>query len=131
MIVDMLDAGSVYTVVTLSFMTIKDACKVWKKNRQLHREDGPAVAYAGGSKYWYINDQLHREDGPAKELEREWFLHGKKITEDEFKSHNQKQGSISGSNTREWKDARGNYYRLEVLDGVEYWCRNGKRYRKR
>jgi hypothetical protein len=33
----------------------------------LHREDGPAMEYADGTKEWYIDGQLHREDGPATE----------------------------------------------------------------
>ena len=36
----------------------------WDKR---HREDGPAVEYADGSKEWYLNGKLHREDGPACE----------------------------------------------------------------
>jgi len=32
-----------------------------------HREDGPAVEYADGTKYWYQNDMWHRIDGPAIE----------------------------------------------------------------
>lgn len=36
-----------------------------------HREDGPAVEYADGSKYWYQNGELHREDGPAIEDEED------------------------------------------------------------
>jgi hypothetical protein len=30
--------------------------KHWWLNGLLHREDGPAVEYADGTKYWYIND---------------------------------------------------------------------------
>ena len=28
---------------------------VWFQNDKLHRNDGPAVEYASGSKEWYIN----------------------------------------------------------------------------
>lgn len=31
----------------------------------LHREDGPALEWATGTKFWYKEDKLHREDGPA------------------------------------------------------------------
>ena len=42
--------------------------KYWKlPNGQYHREDGPAIEYANGTKFWYRNDQRHREDGPAIE----------------------------------------------------------------
>ena len=34
---------------------------------QLHREDGPAVEYADGTREWWLNDERHREDGPAVE----------------------------------------------------------------
>ena len=44
-----------------------DGSKSWYLNNQLHREDGPAIEYADGTKFWYLNDQLHREDGPAIE----------------------------------------------------------------
>jgi hypothetical protein len=42
-----------------------DGEKHWRKNEQLHRENGPAVEAANGDKYWYINGKIHREDGPA------------------------------------------------------------------
>lgn len=29
--------------------------KAWYINGKFHREDGPAVIYADGSKYWYID----------------------------------------------------------------------------
>jgi len=32
---------------------------------QAHREDGPAIERADGTKSWWANDQLHRLDGPA------------------------------------------------------------------
>jgi hypothetical protein len=51
-----------------------------KKMTKLHREDGPAVEYASGSKFWYRDDKRHREDGPAIEWEngtKEWYRDGK------------------------------------------------------
>ena len=41
-----------------------DGTKAWYIDGKLHREDGPAIEYANGTKAWFINDQLHREDGP-------------------------------------------------------------------
>jgi len=42
--------------------------KFWRnKEGKLHREDGPAVEFAHGSKLWYLNDKCHRDDGPAVE----------------------------------------------------------------
>ncbi len=42
-----------------------------------HREDGPAVEYASGTRVWYRDDKVHREDGPAKEYSngsKSWYL---------------------------------------------------------
>lgn len=37
---------------------INDGAKEWYLNGELHREDGPAVEYAGwGAKRWYINGE--------------------------------------------------------------------------
>jgi|TARA_Y100000296_G_C4945792_1_gene143745 hypothetical protein len=41
-----------------------------------------------GAILWRLDDKLHREDGPAVEYahgEKEWWLHGKKLTEEEWK----------------------------------------------
>jgi hypothetical protein len=60
----------------------------WYLNRDLHREDGPAIVYPDGTKYWYINNRLHREDGPAIEHingNKEWFLNDKQVSQKEFK----------------------------------------------
>ena len=49
-------------------------------NGQFHREDGPAIEHADGSKAWYLNGKLHRDDGPAVEWAngyKEWCLNGK------------------------------------------------------
>ena len=43
--------------------------------------------YANGTKIWYRNDQLHREDGPAAEYAsgtKYWCLNGENLTEEEF-----------------------------------------------
>ena len=57
-------------------------------NDKLHREDGPAIEYASGSKSWYLNGKLHREDGPAIEYadgNKSWYLNGEDVTEEEHK----------------------------------------------
>ena len=59
----------------------------WYQNGKLHRTDGPAVVYANGTRYWWQNDLLHRTDGPAvitAEIKR-WYINGKILTEAEFK----------------------------------------------
>jgi len=62
--------------------------KLYYKDREMeifHREDGPAIEYAHGSKFWFINGRLHREDGPAIEFAdgpKEWYLNGRYHRED-------------------------------------------------
>ena len=56
----------------------------------LHREDGPAIEFADGTKCWYRNGQRHREDGPAIEHangDKYWYFRDKLIickTNEEF-----------------------------------------------
>ena len=38
-----------------------------KEKTILHREDGPAIELASGSKLWYQNHKRHRMNGPAVE----------------------------------------------------------------
>ena len=74
-----------------------------KKMTKLHREDGPAVELADGSKHWYLNGKLHREDGPAVEWSdgsKSWYLNGKWHRED---------GPA-----------------IECADGSKYWNLNGQ-----
>lgn len=52
----------------------------YRLNGILHREDGPAVEYANGTRGWYKNGIFHREDGPAIETlkgNQIWFREGK------------------------------------------------------
>ena len=59
--------------------------KVWYKNGKLHREDGPAFEYPSGTKEWYVNGELHREDGPAIEYAngtKSWYINGNRHRED-------------------------------------------------
>ena len=60
----------------------------YNEKGEIHREDGPAVECADGSKEWWVNGKLHREDGPAFEWAdggKEWYLNGKMLTEQEWK----------------------------------------------
>ena len=73
------------------FIHIKESGnKAYYSDREmtiLHREDGPAIEYANGSKVWYLDGKRHREDGPAVEGSsryKAWYLNGKELTEDEF-----------------------------------------------
>ena len=61
--------------------------KAWYLNGKCHREDGPAAEWASGGKEWFLNGKLHREDGPAVEGydgSKEWFLNNEFLTEEEF-----------------------------------------------
>jgi hypothetical protein len=64
-----------------------DGTKFWYQNGQLHRDDGPAFEYVNGTKYWFQNGELHRADGPAIEnanRDKLWYIEGKKYTEKEY-----------------------------------------------
>ena len=73
--------------------------KRWYLNNKLHREDGPAIENADGSKYWFLNGKLHREDGPAAEWAdgtKLWYLNDKELTEPEFNAKMKKSIVIDG-----------------------------------
>jgi len=84
--------------------------KAYYSDREMtirHREDGPAIEYADGSKAWYLNGERHREDGPAYEDadgSREWFINGK---------HHREDGPA-----------------IEYADGSKAWYLNGERHRE-
>ncbi len=55
-----------------------DVCYI--KNGKIHREDGPAIEHADGTKRWYINGKQHREDGPSVEWingDKYWCVNNK------------------------------------------------------
>lgn len=59
----------------------------WYYKNKLHREDGPAIECADGTKGWYRNGLLHRDDGPAIEYAngaKFWYLNGQELTEAQF-----------------------------------------------
>jgi hypothetical protein len=61
--------------------------KKWYLNDLLHREEGPAITWLGGSQFWYQHGLLHREDGPAEEYSyglKWWWLNGENMSEQEF-----------------------------------------------
>jgi hypothetical protein len=71
----------------------------WCVNDKLHREDGPAVEYADGTKHWYLKGKFHREDGPAVECangSKYWYLNGDRLTQAEFNSKIKKTIVIDG-----------------------------------
>lgn len=73
---------------------------------EFHREDGPAIERANGSRHWFRNGERHREDGPAVERPsgtREWWQNGQRHR-------------IGGP-------------AIELSNGVEGYFENGKRVR--
>ena len=62
----------------------KEGNQCWYNADDLHREDGPAVAWSDGAEYWFINGQYHREDGPAyisSSGAKSWYINGKLCTD--------------------------------------------------
>ena len=60
----------------------------WYKNGKCHRENGPALELASGSKAWFKNGNCHRENGPAVEYadgDKRWYLYGKEYAEQEHR----------------------------------------------
>jgi len=84
---------------TYKVKVTEDYTAWYNESNQLHREDGPAVEYASGVKAYFINGELHREDGPAIERadgSKDYFINGEKLTEQEFKSCENKIVEIEG-----------------------------------
>lgn len=59
------------------------------KKRIKSHEDGYSFCKTSknGTKLWYKNCQLHREDGPAIEWhdgDKDWFINGVQLSEEEF-----------------------------------------------
>ncbi len=79
----------------------------WYLNGELHREIGPAIDWADGSKSWFLNGKRHRADGPAIEHvsgPNFWYLNGASLTEAEF-------------NARKMNPCNG---KVIEIDGVKY-----------
>ncbi len=79
--------------------------KVWYKEGNLHREDGPAIEAANGTKKWYKNGKYHRTDGPAVEYTngyKAWYVNG--------------------------KNHRTDGPAIEYSDGTRYWFLNSEQY---
>ena len=58
----------------------------YNSDGQLHREDGPAIEWADGTKEWWINGKLHREDGPAFEDVggyKEYWVNGEQVNKED------------------------------------------------
>ena len=56
--------------------------------------------YTNGDKFWYLNDELHREDGPAIEWadgSKSWYLNGKGLSHSQWKKEVAKLNQSSQS----------------------------------
>ena len=111
-------------------LLVSDDKLIWYKNGKYHREDGPAVKYADGSKEWWLNDNLHRDGGPAVEKangDKYWYKNGKRHREDgpavEFHDGT-KMWYTNGKLHREDGPA------IEYADGTKKWFKNGKQHRE-
>ena len=50
---------------------------------KLHRDDGPAIMYASGTKEWWQHGECHRDNGPAIEYangHKEWWLNDRYLS---------------------------------------------------
>jgi hypothetical protein len=84
MVLDFLKIKNISMEITRTVDTLGNIC-YRNESGQYHREDGPAIEYADGSKAWYINGKLHREDGPAFEEPngyKAWWINGVRHRED-------------------------------------------------
>ena len=58
-------------------LVLRDGTREWRlDNGKLHRDGGPAIEKANGTRLYYRNDKLDRDDGPAVEMAdgtRMWF----------------------------------------------------------
>jgi hypothetical protein len=64
--------------------------KAWFRHGLKHRDNGPAIEWASGGKEWYRNGQCHHLDGPAvirADGTQEWWLNDIQVTEEEFQKY--------------------------------------------
>ena len=102
--------------------------KIWRNDDgYFHREDGPAIESANGTKEWFINGKLHRIDGPAVERadgSKYWYLKGR--------LHRADGPAIEYANGSKYWYLNGQRHRLdgpaiEESDGTKEWFVNGER----
>jgi hypothetical protein len=107
----------------------RDGISIYVRRGVLHREDGPAVIRATGTREWYRDGRLHREDGPAIEWSgwsdcaKEWYREGKRHRED---------GPAVERVEGKWWYRDGELHRedgpaVERADGTSEWYFDGQR----
>jgi hypothetical protein len=104
--------------------------KEWYQNGELHRVNGPAVERANGDKEWWLNNQLHCGNGPAIEWvngAKEWWVNGE--------LHRVNGPAIERANgDKEWYQ-NGELHRvngpaIEFPNEYKKWYKNGKLHRE-
>jgi hypothetical protein len=115
---------------TLTKKKFRDRTEWRNPQGDLHREDGPAIEYKGGSKEWWVDGKRHREDGPAVEYaygSKAWFLKGK--------PHRADGPAVEWADgSKEWW-VDGQRHRLdgpaiEYASGGKAWWVDGQRHRE-
>jgi len=61
--------------MVISKIEIFDDRKEWHYKDKLHREDGPAVEYASGSKQWWLNGKQVKEENVKKVIAKKLIKH--------------------------------------------------------
>ena len=95
---------------------------------RLHRDNGPAVEYASGSKAWYQNGKRHRDVGPAVERMDDimaWYQNGRRHRVDG-------PAIVHANGAQEWYH-NGRRHRLDGpaivhANGAQEWWINGTEY---
>jgi len=112
--------GITYKVEVTDYST-----RWYNESNELHREDGPAMEWADGTKHYYINGQRHREDGPAMETadgEKHYYINGERHRENgpavEY-AYGGKSYYINGKclTKKEFKACDG---KTVIVDGITY-----------
>jgi hypothetical protein len=102
-----------------------DGSKIWYKNGEHHRDNGPAIEWASGSKTWWKNGKRHRDDGPAIENAdgtKEWWKDGK--------WHRDNGPAVERADGSKAWYKNGVLHRddgpaVEWADGTKVWYKNG------
>lgn len=107
-----------------------DGTKYWYQHGLQHRVDGPALERPDGSKAWCQCDQLHRDDGPAVE-----YADGTKFWYQHDQLHRVDGPALEGADgTKLWYQ-HGKLHRddgpaVEYADGTKHWYQQDRLMRK-
>lgn len=89
--------------------------------------DKPVMEIDGyGNKFWYLNDKRHREGGPAIEYAdgyKEWWLNGKKVTEEEVRGKKTQDNVNSPSHYNQSGIECIDAIKASLGDGYQDYCK--------